>query len=179
MQAIDLGEQLGGELVQKHRPVERTLSFAGVSTELFPGDTAAVAVGLYRIGKPRPGGGEEPCHRGHEVGAVGVSEDIGVGAGEREADRVVAQVGRHNSGDRLMLQPLPGIAFDRGRAVRQLGRGQRAFLGQDPVPAESVTQIQRLYLGGATHRVEDLVSELGGARDRLVEVSCHGSSPIG
>ena len=66
--------------------------------------------------------------------------------------------------DRLLFEPLAGIAFDGSGAVRQFGRRQRAFISQRPVPAEPVAEVHRLHLRGAAHGVEDFLGELVGVQ---------------
>jgi hypothetical protein len=74
-------------------------------------------------------------------------------------------VGDDIARNRLLFEPLAGVAFDGSGAVRQFGRRQRSLVGQRAVPAESVAEIDRLHLCGAAHCVEYLLGELVGLQD--------------
>jgi hypothetical protein len=84
-----------------------------------------------------------------------------VATGEGVGDPVV---GDEDAGHGLLLQPLPGVALGGAGAGGQLRRRQRA-LGERPVVAQPLPEIDRLQVQGGEDGTEEAFDEGVGGGD--------------
>ena len=125
-------------------PVHVALAFAEVGRVVGVRDAVA---GPERLQDARERTGDVDHHareRRHVGRAVAVEQDLGVARGERVA--AVARCGAvlddvENPAHGLVLVPLAHVALVRAGGVRDLGRGARPGLGQRPVEAEAVAEV--------------------------------------
>jgi hypothetical protein len=87
---------------------------------------------------------ERPAERRHVVQALGIEQRLVVARGQEEAAprrlvRVLDQV--EDPARRLLLEPLARVARVNSRGLGQLARRQRPAVGQGPVEAELVAEI--------------------------------------
>jgi hypothetical protein len=130
--------------VEEHRQVERgdatphRLPVGGV------GDATAGAVGLQQL-RQHPGDAREgDRERCGVVGAVGVQEHLGVAGGQPVAALLGGTAGvvaGEVAGDRLLLQPLAGVAEANAGVGGDLGLGRGPEVGQGLVEAELQAQV--------------------------------------
>ena len=138
-----------------------------------------------RCGTPRPSvsvclseADDEP-DEGREVRQV---ERVGERGDVRRGQRVATGegvgdpvVGHEDAGDGLLLQPLPGVALGGAGAGGQLRRRQRA-LGERPVVAQAVPEVDRLQVQGGEDGTEEAFDEGVGGRVSTISGGSRGWS---
>jgi hypothetical protein len=157
---VDVGQTLGDPRIhegQVRGPVAVLLPLAHVRPELTPVHPAATAVGGHERRHLLRRRHQHPRDRRQVRKGVALQQDLGVlrrecvsplGGRERRV------VDLEHPGDRLLLEPFPGVPLGDPRATRQIGRRRRP-VGEGRVQPQSVTQVDREDLHRADQRSED------------------------
>jgi hypothetical protein len=145
------------------RPVDRLLGLDDVRAVVRPVDARTGAIGREQIGHPLGGAHHEPRKRREEREAVRVDEDLVVTGRQRVP--ALVRVGVHivhfeDGRDRLLLEPLAGVAGIDAGPYRELGRGGRPAVMEVPVETQPFTEVDGLEL----ERPEDVPEQALGER---------------
>ena len=156
------GQPPAPQQVREHRSREGLLPLDEVRAVLLERNTGTGPVRLEQLLHRLAGADDEPSERPHEVEAQLVEQGLVVAGGEAETafHRVrLGVVNLEDAGRGLLLEPLPRIALVHAGGVREATRRERPRVGQRPVEAQPVAEIDAVEIHRAQGRLEEATHE--------------------